>query len=352
VKPVPLKQLSGPSRIDVNDDLSRRETMRLADDPNLKVIQTVQPLSPKTWKRLNESVFEKRPDVECRVYGHYTSECDLSFTQHIPHVRRFAADSLRTATNVEALAKLRDLESLSLGIYEMESFEVLQALPSGLHRLSLSDTRSKKPDLAPLARFKSLRTVYLEGHTKNIEVLSELRSLEDVTLRSTTTADLSFLTPLVNIWSLDIKLGGTTNLGAIAGLTGIKYLELWQIRGLTDIGVISDLPGLQNLFLQSLPHIKTLPSLDRSARLRRVVLENMKGITDLSSLEHAPALEDFGYVGARGKDPSLLLPVLRNKAVSRVWAGFGSEKKNKEFARLRENFGKASPGDTRTFAYL
>jgi len=127
---------------------------------------------------------------------------------------------------VERIAELPLLETLSLGIYELDTLAVLERVPSNLFGLWLGQTKSKKPDLAPLARFSQLRTLHIEGHTRSIGVLEGLTSLEDLTLRSTTTPDLAFLAPLSRLWSLDITLGGTTNLSAIAGMSTIKYLEL------------------------------------------------------------------------------------------------------------------------------
>lgn len=289
---------------------------------------------------LDERVFANRPDVECRVYGHYSLQCDLALARLLPHVRRFAADSLHRAVNVEAIAEMSNLAELSLGIFELDNLSVLEQLPSGLVRLSLGQTRSKKPDVSSLARFASLKELYIEGHSKGLDAIGELRDLEDLTLRSITMPDIEFLTSLPKLWSLDIKLGGTTNLGALGGMATIRYLELWQIRGLSDIGVVGDMPGLQNLFLQSLPQVKRLPSVDGLQSLRRLVLQNMKGITDLGPLERAPALRDFGWFEANGKQAVDVLPVLRNPSVQRVAAYFGSEKKNAEFARMRVEYGK------------
>jgi len=314
-------------------------------------VQSASPLAIKTLSLLDAHLFSARPDVQFRVYGHYTDECDLRLVTWVPHVRDFAADSLTRAHHVDAIGELPQLRRLSLGIYENDSFDVLGAVSPALESLSLGATRSKKPDLAVLARFASLRQIYIEGHTKNIDVLAELTMLEDVTLRSTTTQDLGLLAPLKRMWSLDIKLGGTTNLEAIRGMPGIKYLELWQIRGLQDVSVISDLPGLQNVFLQALPLVRSLPSLDSLHHLRRLVVESMKGLRDLSVLETAPALEEFAYIDALGKDPTLLLPALRNPNVRRVSAGFGSQRKNDQFEELRDKYAKAPMSSLGRFEY-
>jgi hypothetical protein len=289
---------------------------------------------------LNSDFFVHRPDVELRVYGFYGSECDLTFAGRMTNVRRFAADCLASAKNVESIAEIPHLESLSLGIYEIRDFAVLRRVSPTLRHLSIGATRSKRQDLAPIARFRSLIQIYLEGQCKNIEVLSDLTMLEDITLRSITTPGLDYLRPLSNLWSLDIKLGGIKSFTGIEGKESIKYLELWQIRELSDIDVISYLPGLQNLFLQSLPRIRALPALEKAQRLRRVLIENMKGLSDFRALEWAPALQEFALVDGRTQDPAQLLPVLRNPALLRAAGRFGSDRKNDRFFDLLQRHGK------------
>ena len=224
--------------------------------------------------------------IELRVYGFYSAVCDLSFVSRVGNVRRFSADCLRQATSVEHIADLENLEELSIGIYGLDSFDFLMQLPDGIKRLSLAATKSKKPQLQMLSRFQSLTHLYLERQQQNIEVLSELKRLEDLTLRSITTEGLDYISTLPRLWSLDIELGGIRNLSAIAGKESIKYLELWQIRGLSDIGVLSSLGGLQSLFLQSLINVTAIPDLSKLYNLRRLHLENLKGLkVDLSNAE-------------------------------------------------------------------
>ena len=104
-------------------------------------------------------------------------------------------------------------------------------MPGDLRKLTLEATKSKRPSLAPLQRFHSLSRLYLEGQQKDIEVLSKLKSLEELTLRSISTGGLDFISNAASLWSLDIKLGGIADLSAIEGMEQIKFLELWQVRG-------------------------------------------------------------------------------------------------------------------------
>jgi hypothetical protein len=328
------------TRAEFNDSASAGDFCELAKQPRLRVLQCSAPVRDAVWNLVNEHFCAARPDVELRVYGHYSSECDLSFARLLTNVRHFAADCLMRARGVEAIAAISGLESLSLGIFELNDFNVLERISPRLTSLSLGATRSKKPSLAPLNRFRSLRVLYLDGQSKDIEVLSGLHELEDVTLRSVTTSDVDYLGRLTKLWSLDIKLGGIRGFKGIEGKESIKYLELWQVRDLRDISVVGTLPGLQNLFLQSLPHIGLFSRLSESARLRRVVVENLKGLRDFTAFETAPALEEFALLDGRKQTPQQLLPVLNNPRVRRVSAYFGSGRKNSEFLHLREKHGK------------
>ncbi len=347
---MPVSTALDKSLAQVSEPVSRWDLRRLAKDPAIRVVQTSDPLSLKSWRRIDDFVLANRPDVRLRVYGFYAGGCDLSFVRELSHVRHFAADCLQSAANVDAIEALRDLRSLSVGIFDLTSFQFLEALPSTLESLSLGATKSKRPDVGVVARFPSLRELYIEGQHKNLDAISELTNLEDLTLRSISTKDLSYVSPLSRLWSFDLKLGGITDLSALSNLKSLKYLEAWQVRGLSDLEVIASLPSLQNLFLQSLPKVRQLPPMDQCANLRRVVLENMKGLRNLSPLEDAPALEEFVLIAGNNLQPEELAPVLANRTLARVRAGFGSDKRNRAFDALAVASGKA-PFEWTKFQY-
>ena len=238
------------TRVELFEPVSSQDIGAIRANRNVRVVQLVKFADPATWRRLNAELFGERPEVQLRVYGFYSSECDLSFAARMANVRHFAADSLRSATNIEAICEIPYLESLSIEVYELTSFGFLEGVGSSLDTLSLGRTKSKKPDLAVLRRFVALRRIYLDSQQKNIEVLQDLTQLEDVTLRSVSTRDVGYLKSQPKLWSVDIKLGGIRDLGALAALPDLKYLELWQVRGLADLSVIGELTTLQNLFLQ------------------------------------------------------------------------------------------------------
>ena len=339
--PLGEKTLS-KARVSFTTSLTRAEIDSFVANAQLKILQTNTPIDTATWEMLNDVLLSARPDIAIRVWGFYSSECDLSFLKYLTNVRHFSADCLR-GKNVETVAKLQKLQSLSIGIFSLENFDFLGLLPArGLQKLSLGATKSRKPALTHLARFSELQTLFIEGQGKDIEAISSLPDLEDLTLRSITVDDLNFLKSSRKLSSLDIKLGGTTNLAALEGMNAIKYLELWQIRGLTDISVISTMRGLQYLFLQSLPRVTALPDLSQLNGLRRVHLENMKGIRNVEGLAKAPALEEVMHCSAQGMKPSQYEDLLNRRTLKRIFVGFGSEQKNKDFTRRANEMGIAA----------
>ena len=326
---------------DIDGAVTARDLQKLARRPGLKVLQCSGPVSDAVWALVNEHVSTTRPDVRIRVYAHYSSPCNLSFARLLPNVRHFAADCLMQASGIEAIATLPRLESLSLDVFDLEDFGVLERIHPGLTWLSLGATRSRKPRLAPLRRFRELRTLRLDGQKNGIEVLSELSALEELTLRSITMPNLSYLTCLPRLRSLALKLGGIRDLKQIERKKSIEYLEFSLVRELSDIDVVGTLPCLRDLRLRSLRHVESLPPLRNANALRRIIVENLKGLRDLKAAEFAPALEEFALIDGRNQTPNQLLPVLRNPNVKRVRAGLGSERRNAEFLRLCREYGKA-----------
>ena len=338
-------------RAEFNDSASAREFQEFAKSANIRVLQCSSPVRESVWKQLSEFFLSVRPEVELRVYGHYGIECNFEFVQWIPNVRAFSADCLSQATGIEHLCHLSELESLAVGIFGLKDFHFLESMPKSLKTLRLEATRSKSPSLSVLDRFRSLQTLYIEGHHKDIDAIGSLSNLKDLTLRSVTTRDLRYLKSLHALRSLDIKLGGIRDFFGIEENQSIQYLELWQIRDLRDVDMLSSLLGLQNLFLQSLPHIKTFPSLSQLSRLRRISLENMRGLSDFSNLEFAPAIEEFVLIDGRKQTPDQLLPILKNPRLKAICAGFGSDRKNNEFRDLRNRYGKSELASLAPFVY-
>jgi internalin A len=285
----------------------------------ISVVQFSEPLSDPDLGRVAEFM-KDYPDVNLRAYFRGAGP-DLDWLRHFSGHRNVSVDA-----------------------FDVGSFDGLGHLPESLQSLALGRTR-KRLSLRVLERFTQLETLHVEGHTKDIDVLSQLRTLENLTLRSVTLPDLSILLPLRRLWSLDLKLGGTTDLRLLSEIGSLKYLELWMIRGLDDISSISDLPNLRFLFMQSLRRVTAIPDLSGCDRLRRIHLETMKGINDLSPLAAAPALEqlllfDMGHL--RLED---IEPLRDHKTLQSAGMGLGSIKRNRAAAEMLGLPGPLPPPD-------
>jgi hypothetical protein len=321
-------------RVLIHPDISEKEIKEIAINNKALIIQFAEPLPERVFDNLNNYVFSKNPDIELRVYGHYSKPCDLSFLKKFTYIKKFSADCLMTAKNIEYITSLENLEELSIDIFDLTSFDFLNNVNIHLKKILIGNTRSKKPSIEFLSRFSHLQSLYIEGQTKGIEEVRNLKQLQKIVLRSVTTENLDFLKALENLWSVDIKLGGIKDFSALIKLSGIKYLELWQINQLADISFISELIGLQNLYIQSLKNVKSLPDFRKNVKLRRIYLENLKGLQNLNSLKNAPELEDFIYVLAQNQSPENLIPVIENKKVKKIFVRFGSNRKNDAFDNL------------------
>ncbi len=321
--------------------ITKNDLEKLACNPNTKSIQFVNPLDNKEIDLLETIVFSKRPDIMLRIYGHYRESCDLTrYIDNIPSLRNVSADCLMDAKGIESVIRLKNLETLGVGIFSLDNFDFLNDINPTIKQLYLHQTRTKKTNIECIMRFADLESLYLEGHQKGCEAINQLKKIKKIVLRSISTPNLDYLEGLKDLWSVDIKLGGIKNFDALKTLPNLKYLELWQVRNLVELSFISDLTNLQNLFIQSLKQVQKLPDFEKSTALRRIYLENLKGLKDLSSVKYAPALEEFTYVLAENQCPENLIPILENPKLKSIFCRFGSINKNDAFDVMILKYGK------------
>jgi hypothetical protein len=278
-------------------------------DPRVSLVQFRQPLTDRDYRRL-AGWLEDHSSIELRAWGHVP---DLEFLRFFPKLQRFSADSF----------------------YESpESFAGLRHLRPDLHSLSLGST-DKRLSLSPLEHFTGLRRLYLQKHTKDIDVLSRLSSLRSLTLREITLFDLSVLLPLPELRALDLKLGGTRDLTLLPQIGHLEYVELWMIRGMDDLAPLADVTSLQSVHLQALKQVTSLPpDLSRLTRLDTVYIETMKGLTDLAPLLTAPALRRVALVDMKHLQPAQVGVLRDHPSLRYLIAGLGSERKNRAVREL------------------
>lgn len=279
-------------------------------DPRCRVVQFDHPLTEADFRKLADFM-QAYPHLPLRIYHHFDEGSTLDFLRFFPFLRHFIVD-----------------------VYHLDDIAGLQHLPDNLESFSFGMTKTKRFSLGFLSRFKSLRALYLESQKKDISVVSQLTSLESLSLRSISLPDLSILLPMQKLLSLDIKLGGTRDLSLLPRIGKLRYLELWLIRGLTDLSMIGEITTLQNLFLESLKNVKALPSFGDLIYLRRVTIQAMKGLTDLKPIADAPNLEELLAYDMCHLQPASFIPFVGHGTLKAASVGLGSLKRNTEAERL------------------
>lgn len=264
-------------------------------------------LTDSDHQKLSEFL-KQYPDMSFRVYVHTLQ--DLSFLKYYSFCKNVQID-----------------------VFDLHSLDGIEHLSEDMEFFGFGITK-RKFSLNFLSKFTKLKQLYLQGHTKDIEIISKLTNLERLTLREITLSDLSILTPLKKLWWLAIKLGGTKNLSHLSELKSLKYLELWMIKELEDLSPISGLENLQFLFLQDLKNVKELPDFSKCSSLKRIYMESLKGLSDISSLLQAKSLEDLLVVSGNNFKPEDFAFLKNHTSLKIGNIGLGSARKNEEVKKM------------------
>ena len=265
-------------------------------------------LSTRDMKRLAKFL-ESQEDVGLRVFGSRET-VDLEFLQWFPNLTDLTVDNL----------------------YELKSLDGLRHLPSNMRSLGIGDSR-KKLDLAVIERFTELRSLHIEGAKTNIEVIGSFTSLEELSLRSVTLPDLSTLTSLHGLRSLELKLGGTKDLDLLPQVGKLEHLEIWQVKGLTDLSPIADLKHLRYLFLETLNHVESLPDLRGLEVLERLQISGMKLLKSIEPISRAPNIRHLVLSAPQLRVPDMEA-LIDHPTLESASIGLGSVKRNDEVSEL------------------
>ena len=232
----------------------------------------------------------------------------------------------RTIQDLESLAKLSGLQSLSLSYCKqvtdlgpLEQLSGLQSLDlsgckqvtdlgslaklSGLQSLSLSDCE-QVTDLGPLEMLSGLQSLSL-SYCKQVTDLGPLEQLELGFSRSTSlvankVTDLGSLAKLSGLQSLSLSdCEQVTDLGPLEMLSGLQSLNLWGCKQVTDLGPLAKLSGLKSLSLSYCEQVTDLGPLEQLSGLQSLDLSGCKQVTDLGPLAKLSGLQSLSLWGCK-----------------------------------------------------
>ncbi|WP_417763045.1 hypothetical protein [Shewanella sp.] len=251
------------------------------------------PNSNELLAEVNQLCQRFEAQIEVRFYGFYQQPqgFDGRRLQHLPDVANLSLDCLQQATQLEQLLQLPQLTKLRLGIYHFDQHELLHRLDlSQLTSLSLVENRQRNIDLSFISDCPNLNTLFIQGHSKNIEVISQLTQLNSLALSGIgNKQSLAFINHLDQLQSLWLMLGSRDSLAEIT-LPALQQLELCRIKQLTDLGDLSRFSQLQQLKIEDQAKLGQLSFSQPNDTLTALKLWNVKQLQAINGLSQLSAL--------------------------------------------------------------
>ncbi len=235
--------------------------------------------------------------LEVRFYDHFEDELDASVLDGLHEIRCLSIDGLTRVRHAEAVGRLPKLTSLRFGPREIGDSKILGAL--GLHRLehfTLAGTPSPAIDLAPFAGARSLRSLRLLGHGKNMEAIGQVTSLSELAIQPSSKFSLDFINRLTSLQVLKFVLGNANSIRAIEGLPALRDLSFREVRNLEDLGDLQRFPRLRRLQVSDQPKVAELHVGRRNATLEHLYLYSVPQLHKLEGFSALPAVRSlFAY---------------------------------------------------------
>jgi protein phosphatase 1 regulatory subunit 7 len=302
------------------------------------IVQFSKPIySEKQISQLNIQCAKYDDNFGVRFYGHYSSSFDFKILRKIPNVKCLYVDCLTYADNIQVLTELTQLKKLSLGVFELTDFEILNSENlQKLTELILTETRSKALNLDYLKYYKNLKFLIIGEHTKNIEAVGELSNLEYLSLNSIKKTPVPFVNKLKKLKTLKFILGGRENIVEIED-NDIETLEIVWVRSFNNLSNISNFKKLKNLLiedniqLQKIHFDKVLPNLEDLKILNCKTLNSLTGLESLTSLQQLriyktnldfeniliqklpPTLKTFAFYTTKKKEDEKIKVILKER---------------------------------------
>jgi len=242
----------------------------------------------------------------------------------IPHVKMLQLNSLVQAHNTEALAKLDNLSSLSLEIYELENSEILGM--DTLRSLKILNVISDKKtlNLQYFKEFSCLEELHVGGKVKNLDAIGYLEDLNYLALHSISKLPLHFINRLRKLKHLRILLGGREHIQEIEE-NEIEDLEIVRVRGFHDLTNITAFQALNRLVIEDQIQLQEISFDQEMKALEELSIRNCKGLSRLTGLERLPVLHKLRLLKTAIDFDSFINQKLPNSLSSVEFATFKSK---------------------------
>lgn len=141
---------------------------------------------------------------------------------------------------------------------------------------------NKSADLSLLADYPNVETLFINGNFADVGDISSLRSLNRLTIRLTSDAELTDVC-VHGLKSLSVY--DRLNYGFEGLITdSVEYLELMEIRKVSDLSFVEKASGLRKLYLMSMPAVERLPDFGKMPNLYGLKIYELHKLNDIESL--------------------------------------------------------------------
>lgn len=143
-------------------------------------------------------------------------------------------------------------------------------------------SKNKNADLDFLIDYPNDRELFVNGDFSNVDGISQLKELSQLTLGIPAAVDLSGVqAPKLK----SLSLSGQLNEG-FEGLISekLEYLEIMEMRKLDDLSFVEKAAGLKKLYLMSLPAVEKLPDFGKMPQLYGLKVYELHKLNDIEIL--------------------------------------------------------------------
>ncbi|MTI29783.1 hypothetical protein [Xanthovirga aplysinae] len=254
--------------LNILENLTTTDIHQIQHETELHTIQFYQFQTPnrETWDVLNQ-FFKLNPTIELRIKWY--NPINLEFIQFLPNLRCINISSFLT----------KDFDQLTLN--------------KELNHIGIEETKSKAVDISFLREFQSLKSLYVDGNKKGIEVVSELKQIAEIVLRGFKLSSINFLLSLPHLTKLKLLYGNCSDFKTIAQLKNLKSLEISRVRQIENYSFLEELTLLEFLTLEGQANLQELPNLKTLKHLKFLSLQNNKTFTDISKINKCNSIEVF-----------------------------------------------------------
>ena len=273
---------------------------------------------------------------ECRWVQFCTPQCDSTMAEIAalmegrPDVGLYVYGGVKDLEFLRFFAKLR---ALHLAVWDIEDIAGFRHLTDAFQSLIFPQTRTRF-SLRFLQQMPGLRDLFLQGHTRDFDIVATLTQLHSLGLHGVRLTSLKPLAPLRGLRTLRLGFGNPIDLSLLPTFGQLETFRLVRVAKLLEVDVLAKATTLRSIDLDWLSHVRRLPDLSPLTALEYLRLDSMKALTDIAGAAAAPALRQLVVGATPGLTPASFQPFVGHRSLGELHAYVGRSRDNEAIARM------------------